>query len=154
MLPKSSNDVHLKRDREVLEEIPEKKLLSLNGLKVLVVDDNEDCLCVVAFVLEDYQAQIKTAVSADEAIEAIEEWKPDILISDIAMPGKDGYSLIRSVRKKEILEGGFLPAVALTSYAYEDELDHAMDAGFQKLIRKPFEADELITVLIKLTQDT
>lgn len=104
--------------------------------------------------MEDYQAQIKRALSADEAIEAVVEWKPDILISDIAMPGKDGYSLIRSIRKKEILEGGFLPAVALTSYWCQDELDQAMDAGFQKLIRKPFEADELVAILIKLTQDT
>ena len=154
MLPKSSTDVYLEKDREFLEQISQIKSLSLNGLKVLVVDDNEDCLCIITFVLEDYQAQTKRAISVDEAIEAIEEWKPDIVLSDIAMPYKDGYSLIRSVRNKEALEGGFLPAVALTSYVYTDILSEVINAGFQELIRKPFEVDELIAILIKLTRVT
>lgn len=151
MLLQNLNDTYLEKDRYFLEQIHPKESSSLNGLRVLIVDDNEDCSCVLKFVLEDYQAQTKVAGSVDEAIEAIEEWKPDVVISDIRMPGKDGYSLVRSIRNKEAFEGGFLPAVALTSYAYSEDCSEAFNAGFQSLIRKPFEPDELVAVVAKLT---
>ncbi|MBD2511783.1 response regulator [Nostoc muscorum FACHB-395] len=154
MLPKNSNETYPQKDREFLEQIPQSQSPSLNGLRVLVVDDNEDCLCVVTFILSDYQAQTKTATSVDEAIEAIEEWKPDIVISDIGMPNKDGYSLVSSIRNKEASMGGFLPAVALTSYVYPEDISEAIDAGFQEVIRKPFEPDELVAVLARLTGQT
>lgn len=154
MLPKSSNETYPQEDREFLEQIPQSQSPSLNGLRVLVVDDNDDCLCIVTFILSDYQAQTKTATSVDEAIEVIEEWKPDIVISDIGMPGKDGYSLVSDIRNKEASMGGFLPAVALTSYAYPEDIREAIDAGFQELIRKPFEPDELVAVVARLTGQT
>ncbi|MEJ6483491.1 response regulator [Nostoc punctiforme UO1] len=154
MLPKNSNETYPQKDREFLEQIPQSQSPSLNGLRVLVVDDNDDCLCIVTFFLSDYQAQTKTATSVDEAIEAIEEWKPDIVISDIGMPDKDGYSLVSSIRNKEASMGGFLPAVALTSYAYPEDIKEAIDAGFQEVIRKPFEPDELVAVLARLTGQT
>lgn len=154
MLPKNYNETYPQKDREFLEQIPQSQSPSLNGLRVLVVDDNEDCLCVVTFILSDYQAQTKTATSVDEAIEAIEEWKPDIVISDIGMPNKDGYSLVSSIRNKEASMGGFLPAVALTSYVYPEDISEAIDAGFQEVIRKPFEPDELVAVLARLTGQT
>jgi CheY-like chemotaxis protein len=154
MLPKNSNETYPQKDREFLEQIPQSQSPSLNGLRVLVVDDNDDCLCIVTFILSDYQAQTKTATSVDEAIEAIEEWKPDIVISDIGMPDKDGYSLVSSIRNKEASMGGFLPAVALTSYAYPEDISSAIDAGFQEVIRKPFEPDELVAVVARLTGQT
>ncbi|MEH1768867.1 response regulator [Nostoc sp.] len=154
MLPKNSNETYPQKDREFLEQIPQSQSPSLNGLRVLVVDDNDDCLCIVTFILSDYQAQTKTATSVDEAIEAIEEWKPDIVISDIGMPDKDGYSLVTSIRNKEASMGGFLPAVALTSYAYQEDIREAIDAGFQEVIRKPFEPDELVAVVARLTGQT
>lgn len=154
MLPKNSNETYPQKDREFLEQIPQSQSLSLNGLRVLVVDDNDDCLCIVTLILSDYQAQTKTATSVDEAIEAIEEWKPDIVISDIGMPGKDGYSLVSDIRNKEASMGGFLPAVALTSYAYPEDISEAIDAGFQEVIRKPFEPDELVAVVARLTGQT
>lgn len=151
MFSKNSNEPILQKDREFLEQIPQSQSPSLNGLMVLVVDDNDDSLCIVTFILSDYQAQTKTATSVDEAIEAIEEWKPDIVISDIAMPDKDGYSLISSIRNKEASMGGFLPAVALTSYVYPEDISEAIDAGFQEVIRKPFEPNELVAVVARLT---
>jgi CheY-like chemotaxis protein len=154
MLPKNYNETYPQKDREFLEQIPQSQSPSLKGLRVLVVDDNEDCLCIVTFILSDYQAQTKTATSVDEAIEAIEEWKPDIVISDIGMPDKDGYSLVSSIRNKEASMGGFLPAVALTSYVYPEDISEAIDAGFQEVIRKPFEPDELVAVLARLTGQT
>ncbi|MBD2535312.1 response regulator [Nostoc flagelliforme FACHB-838] len=141
-------------DRELLEQIPQSKSIFLNGLRVLVVDDNDDCLCLVTFVLSEYQAEIKAVISVDEAIEAIEKWKPDILISDIGMPGKDGYWLIRTIRNFEALGRRFLPAVALTSYAYPEDRTKAFDAGFQEVICKPFEPEELVAVVAKLTGRT
>lgn len=154
MLPKNSNVTYPQKDREFLEQIPQSQSPSLNGLRVLVVDDNDDCLCIVTFILSDYQAQTKTATSVDEAIEAIEEWKPDIVISDIGMPDKDGYSLVTSIRNKEASMGGFLPAVALTSYAYPEDISEAIDAGFQEVICKPFEPDDLVAVVARLTGQT
>ncbi|MEH1780242.1 MAG: response regulator [Nostoc sp.] len=153
MLSQNLSQTYLEEDRNFLEEISPKSS-SLKDLRVLVVDDSDDCSYVMEFVLSDHQAQTKTAASVDEAIEAIKEWKPNIVISDIRMPDKDGYSLIRSVRKKEAIDGGFLPAVALTSYRDTEVLSKAINAGFQEVIRKPFEPDELVAILVKLTQGT
>jgi CheY-like chemotaxis protein len=110
---------------------------SFINLRVLVVDDNDDSLCLTTFIFEEYQAKTKTATSVDSAIQAIEEWQPDIVISDIIMPDKDGYSLIRFIRDKEAKVGGFIPVVALTSYVCPEMFNTAMDAGFQKVILNP-----------------
>ncbi|MGI8503911.1 MAG: response regulator [Hassallia sp.] len=131
---------------------PQVNLSSLGNLRILVVDDNIDCLYLVKVIFEDYQAQVNTVTSVDEAIEAIEESKPDVLISDICMQGKDGYSLIRSIRRKEALKGGFLPALALTGYAYPQARTKAFEAGFQELIFKPFDPDQLVAEVAKLTR--
>lgn len=138
--------------KSTLLTTPQVDFSSLGNLRILVVDDNIDCLYLLTVIFEDYQAQVKTCRSVDEAIEAIEEWKPDVLISDICMQGKDGYSLIRSIRLKEALNGGFLPALALTGYAYPLIRTKALDAGFQQLILKPFDADQLVVEVAKLTQ--
>jgi CheY-like chemotaxis protein len=138
-------------EESTLLKTPQVDFSSLGNLRILMVDDNIDCLCLVKFIFEDYQAQVKTVTSVDEAIEAIEESKPDVLISDICMQGKDGYSLIRSIRLKEAFEGGFLPALALTGYAYPQARTKAFEAGFQELILKPFDADKLVAEVAKLT---
>jgi CheY-like chemotaxis protein len=154
MLPQNFINTSLEKDTDFLEQTPQPKSSLLNGLRVLIVDDSEDCSYVLKFVLEDYQAQVKTAISAGEALKAIDEWKPHIMISDIAMPGEDGYSLIQAVRDKEALEGGFLPAVALTSYVCKGYFNIAINSGFQELITKPFEPDNLVLILLKLIQGT
>ncbi|MBD2536069.1 response regulator [Nostoc flagelliforme FACHB-838] len=136
----------------LLVQVPQSQSPSVNGLRVQVVDSNDDSLCIVRFIFEDSQAKIKTATSVDNAIEVIEEWKPDVVISDIGMPGKDGYSLIRFIRNKEALDGGFLPAVALTSYVYPGYLNTAIDAGFQSVICKPFEPQELVATVAQLAR--
>jgi CheY-like chemotaxis protein len=123
----------------------------LNGLRVLLVDDNLNNLDLLEFIFEQHQAQVNTAGSVDEAIEVIEEWKPDILISDISMPDKDGYSLIRSIRIKEAEVGGFLPAVALTGCVFPENRNLVSNAGFQMFILKPFDFEELVAVVAKLT---
>jgi CheY-like chemotaxis protein len=136
----------------LLGQIPFSESSSLNDLRILVVDNNDDCLCMIRLIFEDCQAQIKTAVSVDHAIQIIEKWKPDILISEIGMPGKDGYALIRYIRHKEALCGGFLPAIALTYLVDQECLNTAMSAGFQKIICKPFALDELVETVANFAQ--
>jgi CheY-like chemotaxis protein len=125
-----------------------------------VVDDNVDTLELVTIILGEYGTEVITAASATEAIEAITQGarsasaqlKPNILISDIAMPGVDGYSLIRKVRTLSSEQGGQIPAIALTAYASEEERTRILDAGFQMHIPKPVEPSELVAVVAKLAQ--
>ncbi|MDZ8183725.1 MAG: response regulator [Nostoc sp. ChiSLP02] len=125
---------------------------SLNGLRILVVDNNDDCLCMIKLIFEDCQAEIKTAISVQQAIQIIEEWKPHILISEIALPGQDGYSLIRFIRNKEANCGGFIPAIALTNYLDLEYVNTAINAGFQDVIYKPFALHELVETVANLAQ--
>lgn len=143
-------DLDHKQDRAPLQQELQTISPSLDGLRILVVDDNDDCLYLVRVICEQCQAQVKTAQSVDEALEAVKKWKPDVLISDISMPDKDGYSLIGSIRIQEALNGGFLPAIALTSYVYPEDSLKALRAGFQEFIRKPFDPDELLAGVLKV----
>ncbi|BCL36345.1 response regulator [Nostoc sp. MS1] len=136
----------------LLGQIPFTESPSLNGLRLLVVDNNDDCLCMIKLIFEDCQAQIKTAISVDHAIQILEEWQPDILISEIGLPGKDGYSLIRSIRNKEALYGEFLPAIALTYHLDSEYHKAAIKAGFQEVVCKPFALDELVEKVVNLVQ--
>jgi CheY-like chemotaxis protein len=123
----------------------------LKGLKVLVVDDNADTLELSAIILEQYGAQVITAVSAGEAIGVINQFQLDILISDIAMPKEDGYSLIRKVRTLEAERGSFLPAVAMSAYITDGENICPLDSGFQVQVCKPVDPIELVAIVAKLT---
>ncbi|MEH2424755.1 MAG: response regulator [Nostoc sp.] len=149
-MSKLNTELCPEKDREIFDQIPRNIYPLLNGFRVLVVDDNEDCLCMVKFILEEYLVEVKTAISANEAIEVIEMWNPDVLISDIGMPDKDGYWLIRTIRNFEALRSKFFPAIALTSYAYPEDCTKALDAGFQEVIFKPFDPDQLIAMVVKL----
>ncbi|MFB2919777.1 PAS domain S-box protein [Aerosakkonema funiforme] len=122
----------------------------LNGLRVLVVDDDADSREFLTFVLEEYGAQATTVGSAAEGLEAVCQWKPDVLVSDIGMPGEDGYSLIRKVRALDAKEGGETPAVALTAYARDEDCKLALKLGFQMHVTKPVEPAELVKVVAKL----
>jgi CheY-like chemotaxis protein len=124
----------------------------LNGLQILVVDDNVDTLELITILLEEYEAHVTTAASVGEALEVMAQFRPDILISDIAMPNEDGYSLIHKVRNLEAERGGFTPAIALTAYAGDVERSLALDAGFQMHVSKPVDPIELVAVVAKLIQ--
>lgn len=117
-----------------------------------MVDDNADTLELVSFILEEYGTEVITAASATEAIAAIAQFNPNILISDIAMPGVDGYSLIRKVRTLSSERGGQIPAIALTAYASEEERSRLLDSGFQMHIAKPVDPAKLVAVVANLAQ--
>jgi CheY-like chemotaxis protein len=125
--------------------------LRLDGLKVVVVDDEQEARDLVARLLYDCGANVLTAAGAAEAAEMIERERPDILVSDIGMPGEDGYSLIRRVRELGADRGGDIPAIALTAYARAEDRMKAVLAGFQMHVSKPVEGAELIAMVASLT---
>lgn len=123
---------------------------NIEGLRILVVDDDVDTLELITFILEEYQMQVTTAASASDALDSLTRSLPHIMISDIAMPGEDGYSLIRQVRALEAFQEGVLPAIALTAYAGEAERVQALEAGFQMHVSKPVDPFELAAVVASL----
>ncbi|HET6861569.1 MAG TPA: ATP-binding protein, partial [Pyrinomonadaceae bacterium] len=126
---------------------PTKAPMLLAGVCVLVVDDDEDTLQLMATALTSRQAKVVAVSSAGEAIRAIEVNRPDVLISDIAMPGEDGYGLIERIRTMEQDYAASIPAVAITAYAKEEDRERALSSGFQLYLAKPVELTELISVV-------
>ena len=124
---------------------------ALKDLLVLVVDNNVDNLVLLRNLFEEYEVRVITASSAGEALQAIAQLKPDILISDIVMPGEDGYSLIRKIRNLETKQKRQLPAIALTAAILEDGRTLALKAGFQMYETKPINFDKLLTAVAHLT---
>ncbi|HEY9780324.1 MAG TPA: ATP-binding protein [Leptolyngbyaceae cyanobacterium] len=123
---------------------------SLKGLQVLVVDDEVDTREWIVTILKQSGAEAQAVGSVGEALEALENFKPDVLVSDIGMPGEDGYTLIRKIRQLEPETGGRIPAVALTGYARVEDYRAALAAGFQLHVAKPIRAAELIAVIASL----
>ena len=115
----------------------------LEGLRILVVDDEPDARELVRAILTGCGGEVNCCESAAEAMTAIREWKPDLLVSDIGMPNEDGYSLIKKVRKLRSKRSK-LPAVALTAYATKEDKARALDTGFQMHVAKPIEPEILV----------
>ncbi|MDZ8184060.1 MAG: PAS domain S-box protein [Nostoc sp. ChiSLP02] len=122
----------------------------LLGVEVLLVDDQPDVREFFSFALEQYGAIVTAVESATEALEALANSKPDILLSDIGMPFMDGYMLLREIRKLPPEQNGQIPAIALTAYAGEINYDRALAAGFQKHLPKPVEPIDLATAIVNL----
>ncbi len=137
----SCDNQHLNEDRE---------FQLLNGLWVLVVDDNADNLELVRLILEEYGMRVLTAASASEALNAIAKFFPDILISDIAMPGEDGYELMGKIRTLASSQEKFLPALALTACVGDEARSLALESGFQIYVPKPVEISELVAAVAQL----
>ncbi|MBD1847681.1 response regulator [Cyanobacteria bacterium FACHB-63] len=133
------------------EQSPE-QALDLKSIKILIVDDETDTRELVAFTLEQQGAQVTAVSSAYEALVVLPQVKPDVLLSDIGMPGMDGYMLIQQVRTLAPEQGGQVPAIALTAYAGEINQQHAIAAGFQKHISKPIEPEELVQAIAHLVR--
>jgi CheY-like chemotaxis protein/anti-sigma regulatory factor (Ser/Thr protein kinase) len=121
----------------------------LSGLNVLLVDDDSDTLKLMTTALTRRQANVTAVSSAGEAIQAITQKRPDVLVSDIAMPDEDGYGLIAKVRSLENGQTDSIPAVAITAYAKEEDRARALSSGFQIYLAKPVELTELISVVAR-----
>jgi PAS domain S-box-containing protein len=125
---------------------------SLKNLKVLVVDDEASAREVVSTVLVQALAEVRTAESAGEAFEILDEWLPDVIVADIGMPNVDGYEFIRQVRARSPQSGGVVPAAALTAYARTQDRLRVLSAGFEMHVPKPIQRVELITVVASLAK--
>ncbi|MBW4576678.1 MAG: response regulator [Aphanothece sp. CMT-3BRIN-NPC111] len=131
-------------------EEPKSSPPSLDGLRVLVVDDEADARELAIAMLGQYGAEVIVVATAQEALETLGRIKPDVLISDIGMPEEDGYALIRKVRALNTQQGGQIPAVALTAYARAEDRAQAILAGFQVHVPKPANPGELAAVVANL----
>ena len=123
-------------------------ILPLKNIRILVVDDEFDSLELIEFSLVESGAIIKPVASATEALEIIEQFKPDILLSDIAMPQADGYTLLGRIR--EMKQVGQIPAIALTAFAKEEDIKKSLYAGFQRHLTKPITPAELVKAIAEV----
>jgi signal transduction histidine kinase/ActR/RegA family two-component response regulator len=124
----------------------------LDGVRVLVVDDEEDARELIGRALQDRGANITLAANSQDALQILQHDNIDVLLADIAMPGDDGYSLIRRIRSAETRVAS-IPAAAVTAHAREEERDRALDAGFQMHLAKPVEPGEIVRMVNHLAHD-
>jgi CheY-like chemotaxis protein len=122
---------------------------TLQGISVLVVDDDTESREVVAASLQSCQAVVRTAASASQAFEVLQREHIDVLLADIAMPGEDGYALIKRVRALKVENAG-IPAAALTALARDEDRQQALDAGYQLHLAKPIDAASLVAAVASL----
>ncbi len=127
-------------------------LPSLEEVKVLLVDDDSDTLQILSVMLGESKATVQAASSVAEAMEMLQWFQPDVLVSDLAMPGEDGYSLIKKLRALEANSGVAIPTVALTSYVRVEDRTRALSAGFNMFVPKPVQPDELINAIANLAE--
>jgi CheY-like chemotaxis protein len=118
----------------------------IDGVRVLVIDDDMNARELLAVILENAGAELRAAASAEDALMILQSWTPEIMLSDIEMPGDDGYGLIEKARR--LTEGhGRLVAVALTAHARPEDRVRALEAGFKWHLAKPIDPSELLSVL-------
>ncbi|HEY5446818.1 MAG TPA: ATP-binding protein, partial [Pyrinomonadaceae bacterium] len=123
---------------------------SLEGLRVLLVDDEPETRQILSTVISRRGAEVKACETAGEALDVLIDWRPDVLMSDIAMPDEDGYSFIGKVRSLPPDKGGETPAAALTAYARDEDRDRALAAGYQMHIAKPISSGLLVLTIARL----
>lgn len=126
--------------------------VNLDGVRVLLVDDEANSREAFGELLRNVGADVRIAGSSQEGFNILKQFKPDVLVSDIAMPGEDGYSLIRKVRALGHAAGGNIPALALTAYAGDEDARHALSAGFQAHLAKPVDGHHLAKTIAKLAK--
>ncbi|HEY9663077.1 MAG TPA: ATP-binding protein, partial [Allocoleopsis sp.] len=124
----------------------------LQGLRVLIVDDEEDSLGILKALLEQEGAIVIAAISAQQALQVLEHSQIDVLISDIGMPETDGYTLLRQIRSLPNEQLRMIPAIALTAYAGEQDRQQALAAGYQTHLSKPIESEALLAALMPFVQ--
>jgi CheY-like chemotaxis protein len=132
--------------------VPRSVNRQLDGLRISIVDDDADACNLLRFSLEMSGAEVRTSSSVADAMESLRTWRPDLLLTDINMPGEDGYSLIRKLRALDPEQGSEIPAIALTAMARAEDSEQAISAGFQMHIPKPVDIDELAQAIVGLAK--
>jgi CheY-like chemotaxis protein len=149
-LPVQAPESERREVPQLVEVGEEPEAPGLSGLRVLVVDDEADTRELIALVLEERGAEVLAVGSAPEARAAFDGFRPDVLVSDIAMTGEDGYQLIHWVRSRPPERGGGIPAAAITAYARSEDRRRTLLAGFDIQVSKPFDPGELLAVVASL----
>ena len=126
------------------------RLEPLDGVRVLALDDDPTTLDLVTVVLRQQGAQVLACRSVDEALATVRRGRPDVVVCDIAMPGRDGFAFVREIRSLPTGEGGAVPALALTAYARREDREYALGQGFQAHLSKPVEPAELVMAVARL----
>lgn len=147
--PSMTTAAKIDEEAESRERLQAQQILS--GLHVLIVDDDRDTLDLLSAALTLRSARVTTAASAAEAIRALKFFRPDVLISDIAMPDEDGYELIQKVIALGVVPA--IPAIAITAYAKQEDKERALAAGFLRYLSKPVELDEFISAVAEASQN-
>lgn len=124
----------------------------LTGVRVIAVDDNPDGLALLTLLLSEYGAEVIGLESAAEVLSTLASFQPHALVSDIGMPGMDGYELLRQIRALPPEQGGQVPAIALTAYVREEDSQKALDSGFQQHLSKPIEPDAIARAVAQLVE--
>jgi signal transduction histidine kinase/ActR/RegA family two-component response regulator len=124
----------------------------LDDVHVLVVDDHADGRLLTSLVLTEAGAKVTAVGSVREALQVLDQQRPNVLVSDIGLPHEDGYALIRQIREREAERGGFLPAIALTGYARVEDRIRILASGFQEHVPKPFDPAELSAAIATLAR--
>ena len=151
LIVQSDEDDEAMEARSKIQTIEPDTELQLNGMLILVVDDEEDTRQLLVQSLTFYGATVITADSAQTAFTEILDKNPDLLVSDIGMPDEDGYSLIRRVRALPDKQHNAIPAIALTAFTRAQDRMRTLTSGYQNHVSKPVEPDELATVIASLT---
>jgi signal transduction histidine kinase/integral membrane sensor domain MASE1/CheY-like chemotaxis protein len=126
---------------------------SLTGCRLLVVDDEPDALDLIKAILTDAGAEVRTASSVSEALTKLNGERPHVLLADIGLPGTDGYSLIREVRRRDAESNRHLPAAAITAYAGDEDCKRVLAAGFDRHLPKPISRAALIAAVASLSKE-
>lgn len=147
-------DARRDRGSEPAPRRGDERSAALDGLRVLVVDDHRDSREMIGAVLEEGGATVELAGSADEALQRLRQWQADVLVSDLGMPGLDGFDLIRAVRAQEDAgdSGHRVVAMALSAYASDEDRARALSAGFQDYAAKPIDPVELVSLVARLAR--
>jgi CheY-like chemotaxis protein len=143
---------HTRADRALLPAWSSTSSAILKDLRVLVIDDDEDARELLTLALTLSGAEVKNAASVRIALDILRQWKPDVLVSDIGMPGEDGYDLIRTVRALEAERGEPLPALAVTGYASAEDAARVRAAGYQTHMSKPVAPGDLVVAVASLAK--
>jgi CheY-like chemotaxis protein len=150
-LPVAIADVPSVSEPRVLPSAPSVEsppdIVRLDGLRVLIADDDGEALGLAEAILRGAGAEVRTCQAASDALELLRGWRADVLVSDIEMPGEDGYSLIRKVRTLAAEDGGNTPAIALTAYGRTQDRMRTLAAGFSMHVPKPVDPGELTAII-------
>lgn len=150
-VPEKESPVIAPAEQANLAVVDDELIGRIRGLRILVVDDEPDAIALIQLILERGGAEVRTANCAADGQRLLDEWPPDLIVSDIGMAGTDGYEFMVGVRARSRERGGLLPAVALTAYSRTEDRIRALEAGYQMHVPKPVEPEELLTVIASLT---